>query len=110
MARPQAVVPATPLGEALEQHRQARGMTKTQAYTAARMQSHELWNRLLTEQRRFDPFLIGRAAQAVGLDVPTALFLAGTDFQRDESNRIMRVSELVDLLDALEELELKTAS
>lgn len=97
----------TPLGEALEQHRQARGMTKTEAYRAAGMQSHVLWNRLLTERRKFDPVMVGRAAVAVGMDYQEALRLAGAAFVPDEATRIMRMSEVRAVGEVL---ALKTAS
>lgn len=101
MPRPQAVVPATPLGEALEQHRQARGMTRVEAYTKAGWRSHVQWNRLLTENRRFEPGKVVCAAKAVGMDPEEALRLARVAIVPDDTTRVMTMSEV---------LALKTAS
>lgn len=119
MGRKQTVTPVTPLGRALEVHREAAGMTRMAAYTKAGFGSHVVWNRLLTESRRFEPDVVQRAAEAVGMNLEEALRLAGiaiipdgtlhvvkqSDMARltvvpDNTNRVMRMSEVAALQNA----------
>lgn len=94
MPRPTSVVASTPLGEALERHRVARGMTRRQAYRSART-SETQWRRLLTDpQRRFEPELLARVASAVGMDLMEALALAKVVVIPDDTERVLRESEV----------------
>jgi hypothetical protein len=97
MARQQSVVAVTPLGVELEVHRRARGMTRAAAYKAAGWRSHQQWHRLLTEDRRFEPALVIRAAKAVGMDALTALRLARVAVVPDDTCRVMTQSEVLAL-------------
>lgn len=93
MARPTSVVAVTPLGTALEGHRVARGMTRQEAYRSAGT-SDAQWRRLLTERRRFEPDVIARAASAVGMDLMEALTLAKVVVVPDDTERVLRASEV----------------
>jgi hypothetical protein len=97
MPRPQAVSPLTPLGEALERHRIKRGMTKAQACAACGWTNYVQWNRLLTEYRRFEPALVVRAAEAVGMDPIKALRRARVAIVPDDTIRVMKMSEVLAL-------------
>jgi hypothetical protein len=99
MARRQAV-PVTPLGQALERHRLLRKMTKAEASEAAGFKNHVLWNRLLTVSRKYDPDLIKRAAEAVGLDLLEALRLAKVAIVPNDTCRVMTFSEVLALQNA----------
>ena len=101
MPRPTTVVAVTPLGTALERCRIARGMTRQEAYQKAGT-SDTQWRRLLTEHRRFEPDVIGRAAAAVGMDLDEALNLANVALVPDDTVRVMTLSEVNALRNVLE--------
>lgn len=93
MGRRQTVEPVTPLGHALEAARVAAGLTRVQAYGKAGFQSHVLWNRLLTEERRFDPGVVQRAARAVGMNFLEALRLARVAVVPNDTRHIVKESD-----------------
>lgn len=99
MPRPTTVIPSTPLGRELERCRAAKGISRKAASEGANT-SDVQWNRLLTEQRRFEPSMVRRAAEAVGLSVKDAFKLAGIAIVPDGTSRIITVSEWEQLQEA----------
>ncbi len=93
MPKPTSVVATTRLGAALERHRIACGMTRQSAYRRTGT-SNSQWRRLLTEERPFEPWLIKRAAAAVGMDVREALALAKFAVVPNGTKRVLTESEV----------------
>lgn len=93
MGRRQTLEPVTPLGRALEQAREAAGLSRVEAYTRAGFRSHVLWNRLLTEERRFEPEVVQRAARAVGMNLLEALRLARVAIVPNDTRHIVKESD-----------------
>ncbi|MFI6029407.1 helix-turn-helix domain-containing protein [Amycolatopsis magusensis] len=93
MPRPTSVLPVTDLGRALERCRTEKGLSRKEAYLAAKTSGNQ-WNRLLTERRSFDLRLVTRAANAVGLHLQEAFLLAGVAVVPDNTSRTITQSEL----------------
>jgi hypothetical protein len=99
MARATTVIPRTSLGKALERYRLAKKISRKQAYEKART-SDVQWTRLLTEDRKFEPNLVKRAALAVGLPVEEAFLLARIAVVPNGTSRVITKREFEELLTA----------